>query len=335
MAQTKSYAENRIIFKLGDTADAMYIVRKGSVKIFLAKDNSEISLAILQEGAIFGEMAFFDNQPRSASARCLTAAELTEISKQDFQKLLTQIPKWLYTMIQSLSLRLRTTNERLKDVESKLGSGVMGNKSISVLAREKYPFQHTLNGLKIVLLSFSKDGEKFEKEICIVYENPKSIWEDFFFEDKDMFDKIIKTSVKVGFFTIKPSPKNILSIYINNKNSLSHFINTATLIAKKLDTVTQIFSATTIQMFQEILELGQESLNNDVSLSFQGILEHMKKAGKETKDWDLHLEEIAKIPEIEIVKNGNDILIKLKIKEHKTILNYIRILKKYHVDGLV
>ena len=101
----------------------MFLVRKGDVKIFIhdAQAN-EIILAKVSSGAMIGEMALFDNLPRSASASAITDVEVTHISNDEFNRIMKQIPKWFVNLMSTLSSRLRTTNERLNETESLLKS---------------------------------------------------------------------------------------------------------------------------------------------------------------------------------------------------------------------
>lgn len=105
------------LFKEGDASDGMYIIRKGDVAVYLTRNGATVELARLTTGAMIGEMALFENKPRSASAKALSACEITRISKGDFARLTKQIPKWFVTLMIALSSRLRDTNQRLQDAE--------------------------------------------------------------------------------------------------------------------------------------------------------------------------------------------------------------------------
>ena len=76
--------DGEILFRSGEKADSMYIVRKGALKVYFLKGNEEVQLALLSDGAIVGEMAFFDQKPRSAHVKALAQSEVTEISRSDF-----------------------------------------------------------------------------------------------------------------------------------------------------------------------------------------------------------------------------------------------------------
>ncbi len=147
----KFLKRDQILFKEGEPADCIYIVRRGEIQIFLTKDSHEVNLATVGEGSIVGEMAFFDKKPRSASVKAAKDAEVTVITKDDFSKLMRQIPKWFVTLMSSLSARLRQTNERLQKLES-LQAGLAD------------PFENSIKILHVINLLWFKDGVKTGKD---------------------------------------------------------------------------------------------------------------------------------------------------------------------------
>lgn len=64
---TDHYKTGQIIFEEGYPADGVYFICSGKVKITKNRNNKETELATLGEGSIFGEMAFIDERPRSAT----------------------------------------------------------------------------------------------------------------------------------------------------------------------------------------------------------------------------------------------------------------------------
>ncbi len=106
-----SYAEGETIFHQNDPGDAMYIVRSGSVRIWTRdEDTHEVTLAELDGGAFFGELAVLDGSPRSANATALVMSHLYRLSKKDFHAFLLAHPAVALDMIQEIGNRLRQTN---------------------------------------------------------------------------------------------------------------------------------------------------------------------------------------------------------------------------------
>src|SRR4051794_410332 len=64
----KTYGKKNIVFHEGDYGDTLYIIKGGRVKIAkVTMDGREKTLTVLQTGDFFGEMAIFDDMPRSAT----------------------------------------------------------------------------------------------------------------------------------------------------------------------------------------------------------------------------------------------------------------------------
>ena len=111
--------QGEYLFKEGQESDACYVVKSGKVAIVKDKGNSEIELAQLGPGQMFGEMAFFDNQPRSAGAKAVTP-EATVIALP-FKALNAQFktfPEWLKAMVKTVNDHLRAANKKIKTLEN-------------------------------------------------------------------------------------------------------------------------------------------------------------------------------------------------------------------------
>jgi len=73
----RTYAKGETVFTQGQPGLGMYVILSGSINIIQTdKEDNELTLATLEEGAFFGEMGLLVDAPRSASAR---ASEITEI----------------------------------------------------------------------------------------------------------------------------------------------------------------------------------------------------------------------------------------------------------------
>ncbi len=111
-------AKDTVIFKEGDAGDRCYIITTGEVRISKFIPNiGEEALAVLKTGDYFGEMALIDNFPRSAHAIANTDLDVLAINKTDLDKVLIRDRemgyKLLWTFTQTLSKRLRETNEKM------------------------------------------------------------------------------------------------------------------------------------------------------------------------------------------------------------------------------
>jgi len=108
-----------MVFKQGDKGDALYIVKSGKVNV-LARNSSGIDsvLVSLGKGAVIGDMAIIDEQPRSASIQTIQDTSFLIITKDDFRSLLSEIPEISFQILKLTTERLRATNMHLKELEA-------------------------------------------------------------------------------------------------------------------------------------------------------------------------------------------------------------------------
>lgn len=84
--EAKLFAKNQIIFAEGDYGEQAYVIQQGKVTIFKMDSEGEmVVLGTLGPGAIFGEMALIDDQPRMASARADDTTSVYIVSREMFQ----------------------------------------------------------------------------------------------------------------------------------------------------------------------------------------------------------------------------------------------------------
>jgi len=107
-----------LLFNEGDQSKSLYFLKRGVVRIFKKKGIGSIEIETIRAGQILGELAFFDNNPRSASAEAVSQVELIEISKEALEDAVSKIPEWFSALIRTITARLRATNNRLRSLES-------------------------------------------------------------------------------------------------------------------------------------------------------------------------------------------------------------------------
>jgi len=103
----RSFKAGDIIFKAGDPAKELYVIRQGRVEIRLGNR----ALAVLHDHELFGEMALIDDAPRSATAVAATDVDLVPIGEKQFLFLVSQTPFFALSVMRALARRLRTTNK--------------------------------------------------------------------------------------------------------------------------------------------------------------------------------------------------------------------------------
>jgi CRP-like cAMP-binding protein len=111
-AKTVTLKPGEVLFREGDEAYAMYIVRRGTLRIL----SGSTILETVHDGGLLGEMAIIEERmPRSATVIAGTYCELVEIDIPRFLSLVRNTPSFSLTVLRVISRRLRVMNRRYRD----------------------------------------------------------------------------------------------------------------------------------------------------------------------------------------------------------------------------
>src|SRR5919107_4328590 len=114
VAVPRTYEPGEAVFREGDTGDTCYVIREGSVRVTRRhSDGRSITLAELRPGAIFGELAMFGGEERSASVEALERTKALAILAGDLRRIMLAHPEIAVKMLEGLADRLRAANERI------------------------------------------------------------------------------------------------------------------------------------------------------------------------------------------------------------------------------
>ena len=124
MMHHRDYKSGDFIFKNRAPGEGMYIIMRGSIKITIGtRSGNENTLAKLDKGEFFGELALFDDEPRSANAIAIEDCKLLGFFTQDLMILQERNPvlghKIMFNLGGLLGERLRRTNHMLIKEQSK------------------------------------------------------------------------------------------------------------------------------------------------------------------------------------------------------------------------
>jgi CRP/FNR family transcriptional regulator, cyclic AMP receptor protein len=114
VAVPRRFDADEVIFREGDESDTCYVIRSGHARVMREHaDGRSLTLARFGPGDIFGELAMFDDERRSATVEAADELETIAILGRDMRRLLRRHAEISYALVVSLSRRLRETNERL------------------------------------------------------------------------------------------------------------------------------------------------------------------------------------------------------------------------------
>jgi CRP-like cAMP-binding protein len=110
--------EGTLLFTGGDPSLSLYMVKSGEVEIYTGnRQGKRVHLATLRGGDLFGEISVFLNKPRMASARTTRSSELLELTREDLETCLLQLPELRSKLEKIASKRLAQTKEILSQEE--------------------------------------------------------------------------------------------------------------------------------------------------------------------------------------------------------------------------
>jgi CRP/FNR family transcriptional regulator len=114
VAVPRSFSAGEAVFREGDASNTCYIVRDGHGRAIREHaDGRQITLATFGPGDIFGELAMFDDELRSATVEALDELEVLAILGNDMRRLMAEHAEIAVKLAISLVRRLRNANERL------------------------------------------------------------------------------------------------------------------------------------------------------------------------------------------------------------------------------
>lgn len=118
-----------IIFSAHDIGDKFFGVESGRVRIFTQANRREKTLAYIEAGDFFGEMALLDGKHRSASAQALVDTKLMVVNKTAFRKLLADTD-FTIKLLDTLTRRLREAD---REIESLLFQNMLGRLARAII----------------------------------------------------------------------------------------------------------------------------------------------------------------------------------------------------------
>ncbi|MHB1468597.1 MAG: Crp/Fnr family transcriptional regulator [Solirubrobacteraceae bacterium] len=114
LAVPRSFEQGEIVFRKGDASDTCYVVRSGRVRALREHpDGRSITLATFGPRDIFGELAMFEDERRSATIETLEQTTAVAILGPDMRRLMATHPVISMRLAIALGRRLRESNERL------------------------------------------------------------------------------------------------------------------------------------------------------------------------------------------------------------------------------
>ena len=111
---TRHYVKGETVFRQGDVGSELFVVLDGEIRIHLDSNGREVTLARQGPNTVLGEMAVFDEQPRSASAEATQETEVRVLRRDRLLAIVHEHPEVMVEFVKNLSQRLREMDALLQ-----------------------------------------------------------------------------------------------------------------------------------------------------------------------------------------------------------------------------
>jgi CRP/FNR family cyclic AMP-dependent transcriptional regulator len=114
VAVPRRWGAGEVIFREGDAGDTCYVIEDGCVRVTRNhSDGRTITLAELRSGDLFGELAMFDSEKRSATVEAAEETTAVALLAGDLRRLLLRHPDISIKLLSAFAERLKEANERI------------------------------------------------------------------------------------------------------------------------------------------------------------------------------------------------------------------------------
>lgn len=116
IVEEKRFGADENILAEKETSCSLYLMREGQVKITIGYPlnlKSDLPIRTMGPGEMFGEFAFIDRLPRSASARTVTETRVLVLARRDYDRLAAERPAIALAMLQNIAV---TLTEQIRDI---------------------------------------------------------------------------------------------------------------------------------------------------------------------------------------------------------------------------
>lgn len=115
--RARRFSRDEVVFHRDDPAGHLYVILSGTVKVSIPdEEGHEIVVAVEREGACFGELALFDDAPRSATVTAIDETQVVTLAREDFLRVLERSPRATREILRLLARTVRRASGRIEDL---------------------------------------------------------------------------------------------------------------------------------------------------------------------------------------------------------------------------
>jgi CRP-like cAMP-binding protein len=113
---TVSCAQERLLFKQGESPAGLFILRKGKASLTMQSATGTVIMSIMASpGSLLGLPAVVGNKPYTLTATALEGAELGYLTREDFSSLMLSEPEIGMRVLRVLAAEVRTARHAISE----------------------------------------------------------------------------------------------------------------------------------------------------------------------------------------------------------------------------
>ena len=116
----KVYEDGQVVFRQGDPGCCLFVVQEGEVEVIDESGGRETVLRVAGRNELFGEMAGFEREKRSATVRARGRTRILTIDKKNFLRRINEDPSLAFNLVERMSRRVRELSAEVVRLRQRL-----------------------------------------------------------------------------------------------------------------------------------------------------------------------------------------------------------------------
>jgi CRP/FNR family transcriptional regulator len=109
-----------VLYSPRDSTERLFILKKGRVQVYeVDRGGDEITLSMVEDGNVFGEMALTGQSLEGLYVRALTPSTVVSLRREELEKLIMNKPEVGLRLVRELAERLHASEARYADIIGK------------------------------------------------------------------------------------------------------------------------------------------------------------------------------------------------------------------------
>ena len=116
----RAYQDGEIVVRQGEEGDCLFVVQEGQLEVVRQEQGQETLIRLVGKDELFGEMAVFERQVRSATVRARGPARVLTLDKKNFLRRVNEDPSLAFRIVETMSRRVRELSAQVVELKRQL-----------------------------------------------------------------------------------------------------------------------------------------------------------------------------------------------------------------------